>query len=245
MLVAMPDAASPVLVEEVTPTGHERPAYLVRPHDPAAVRAAVLWLHWLGDERSDRSQHLAEAVEMAALGCVSLLPDGYFPWHADPDGTRADRDAVGDQLRRVAGALRTLTSTAGVDPDRVGVVGHDYGAMYTLAGRGFGARAVVAITPDACWEHWFLTYWPHGEPAAGYAAAFEDVDPLAGAAACQDRLLVQWAERDEYVRPEVPQAYAAAAPRARAVSYRRRDHRLGGGAAVRDRREFLVERLGL
>ncbi|MBA2953714.1 hypothetical protein GON03_05250 [Nocardioides sp. MAH-18] len=242
----MPDAAAPpVLVEEVTPPGHDRPAYVVRPGEPAAVRAAVLWLHWLGDERSDRSQYLAEAVEMATLGCVSLLPDGHFPWHADPDGTAADHAAVGDQLQRVAAALRTLTSAADADPDRVGVVGHDYGAMYTLAGQGLGARAVVAITPDVCWEHWFLTYWPHGEPDAGYAAGFDDVDPLRGAAACQDRLLLQWAQHDEYVRPEVPHAYAAAAPRARAVSYRRRDHRLGSGAAVLERRQFLVERLEL
>lgn len=233
-----------VLVEEVTPPGHDRPAYLVRPEGRDAVRAAVLWLHWLGDERSDRSQHLAEAVEMASLGCVSLLPDGHFPWRADPDGTLADREAVGDQLHRVAAALRTLTSLAGVDQDRLGIVGHDYGAMYTLAGRGFGARAVVAITPDVRWEDWFLTYWPHGEPSAGYAAAFDDVDPLGGAAVCQDRLLLQWAQHDEYVRPEVPTAYAAAAPRAWAVSYRRRDHRLGG-AAARERRRFLVERLGL
>jgi hypothetical protein len=237
--------APEVIVDELTPPGHGRPAYLVRPRDPGTVRAAVLWLHWLGDERSDRSQYLAEAVEMAALGCVSLLPDGHFPWHADPDGTLADREAVGDQLHRVGAALRTLTSTAGVDSERLAVVGHDYGAMYTLAGRGFGARAVVAITPDTCWDNWFLTYWPHGEPGGGYAAAFDDVDPVAGAAACQDRLLLQWAQRDEYVGPDVAPAYAAAAPRARAASYRRRDHRLGGGAAMRDRREFLVERLGL
>lgn len=235
----------PVSIEDVTPPGHDRPAYLVRPQDAGAVRAAVLWLHWLGDERSDRSQYLAEAVELAALGCVSLLPDGHFPWHADPVGTSADHDAVGDQLHRVASALRLLTATAGVDADRTAIVSHDYGAMFMLAGKGFGARAVVAVAPDDCWDHWFLRYWSLGEPDPGYVAGFDDVDPLRGAAACQDRLLLQWAQHDEYVRPEVPADYAAAAPRARAVSYRRRDHRLGGGAAIDDRRRFLVERLGL
>src|SRR6478736_960910 len=220
MLGRMTDPTATVLVEDLTPPGHERPAYLVRPQDPDAVPAAVLWLHWLGDERSDRSQYLAEAVEMAGLGCVSLLPEGHFPWHVRPEGTLADRRAVGDQLLRVGTALRALVAVAGVDADRVGVVGHDYGAMYTLAGRGFGARAVVAITPDVRWEDWFLTYWRHAGPSAGYAASFDDVDPLRGAAACQDRLLLQWAQHDEYVRPEVARSYAAAAPRAWAVGYR-------------------------
>lgn len=234
-----------VSIEDLTPPGHDRPAYLVRPRGSGAARAAVLWLHWLGDERSDRSQYLAEAVELARLGCVSLLPDGHFPWHADPDASGADHEAVRDQVRRVASALRVLTETTGVETDRTAIVSHDYGAMYALAGGGFGVRAVVAIAPDACWDRWFLAYWPHGEPEAGYAAGFDDVDPLRGAAACQDRLLLQWAQHDEYVRPEVPLGYAAAAPGACAASYRRRDHRLGGGAAVEDRRRFLVERLGL
>lgn len=233
------------IVDEVEVPGHDRPAYVVRPDGPPPPGgwAGVVWLHWLGDERSDRSQFLTEAVELAALGCVSVLPDGHFPWRVAPNGTAADREAVQDQLHRLAAAARLLTAYD-VDADRTGIVGHDYGAMYTLGAGGLGARAVVAITPDETWHHWFLRHWPHGTPEPGYATSFDDVDPVRGAQRCQDRLLLQWAQHDEYVRPQVAQAYAAAAPEAWSVSYRGRDHRVGD-VAVRERRAFLVARLGL
>jgi dienelactone hydrolase len=69
----------PVLVEEVE-LDDQPPAFLVRPADAGSSHPAVLWLHWLGHNRSNRTQFLAEAVRLAQQGVVSLLPQGVFPW---------------------------------------------------------------------------------------------------------------------------------------------------------------------
>lgn len=232
-------------VDEIAVPGHDRPAYLVRPAaSSAAGHPAVLWLHWLGTFHADRREFLPEAVELATRGVVSLLPEGHFPWRQDPDGTSLDHAMVRAELRRVRAAMAALVGTTGVDPDRIGVVGHDYGAMYALAADGLDARAVVAVTPDVGWHHWFERYWLGGPSEdEAYRHGFGEADPLAGAARCQDRLLLQWAELDEYVPLEVPATYAVVAPRARTVTYAGRDHRLAEPAAVRDRRSFLLARL--
>lgn len=233
-----------VTVDETLPPGHDLPAYIVRPAGAqAGAHPGVLWLHWLGNERSDRTEFLTEAIELAALGVVSVLPEGLFPWRVDPVGTVADRESVDAEVRRVRAALGVLRGLDAVDGERVGIVAHDYGAMLTLAGDGLGAQAVVALTPDTCWDTWFTTYWLGGSSPEAYPACFDGVEPLAGAAACQDRLLLQWAQHDEFVPPAVPAAYAEAAPEAWAVSYRRADHRVGARAA-RERRDFLGSRLG-
>src|SRR5512140_682306 len=46
----------------------------------ARARAALLYVRWLGEEKSDRTEFLDEAVELAKRGAVSLLID--TPWSA-------------------------------------------------------------------------------------------------------------------------------------------------------------------
>src|SRR6266702_8531018 len=83
------------------------PAYLVRsagrlrPHS----HAGILFLHWLGQIHSDRTEFLAEAVQLASRGAVSLLPEGVFPYVASPVGTRRDVTAIKRQLAVFRAAL--------------------------------------------------------------------------------------------------------------------------------------------
>src|SRR5262245_31548391 len=57
--------------------GQEVNAYLVEPSGNGAF-AAILWAHWLGEEKSNRTQFLDEAIELARKGTVSLLIDAMW-----------------------------------------------------------------------------------------------------------------------------------------------------------------------
>ena len=73
-------------------------AYVV---EPAAgePRAGILFLHWLGEHRSDRSQFLAEARRYGALGVRCVLPAGRLPWVPDPIDAETD---IADSSRTAA-----------------------------------------------------------------------------------------------------------------------------------------------
>ena len=234
-----------VVVEEV-PLEEQPPALLVRPEDePPATRPGVLLLHWLGHHRNDRTHLLPEAVRLAQRGAVCLLPQGVFPWLEPPRGDASDAQAVAAQARRTRRAYDALVAHPLVDAERVAVAAHDYGGMFALALRDVDLRGLVVAAPDATWDHWFLKYWPTGSEAdPGYAGQFAEWDPLEGARHHQDHLLLQWAEKDEYVEPEVRELFAAAAPRARSTLHERYDHQLGD-RVVEERLGYLVDVLGL
>src|SRR5262245_57002160 len=54
-------------------------AYIVRPKGRGHF-AGVLFFHWLGSVNSNRNEFLAEAIDLAKHGAVSLLIQGNFPW---------------------------------------------------------------------------------------------------------------------------------------------------------------------
>jgi dienelactone hydrolase len=230
-----------VVVEEVA-LQDQPPALLVRPED-GDRRPGALLLHWLGHHRNDRTHLLPEAVRLAQVGVVCLLPQGVFPWLESPRGDASDAAAVAAQARRTRHAFDALVAHPLVDTDRVAVAAHDYGGMFALALRDVALRGLVVAAVDATWDHWFLKYWPV-EATPGYAEQFGDWDPLAGAAHHQDHLLLQWAEKDEYVEPEVRDLFAAAAPRARSTLHERYDHQLGD-RVVEERLAYLRDVLGL
>jgi dienelactone hydrolase len=232
-----------VVVEEVA-LEEQPPALLVRPEDgQPTAQPAVLLLHWLGHHRNDRTHLLPEAVRLAQRGAVCLLPQGVFPWLEPPRGDASDGEAVAAQARRTRGAFDALVAHPLVDADRVAVAAHDYGGMFALALRDVDLRGMVVAAPDATWDHWFAKYWQL-DVGPGYAGQFGDWDPLTGAAHHQDHLLLQWAEKDEYVEPEVRELFAAAAPRARSTLHERYDHQLGD-RVVEERLAYLGDVLGL
>ena len=230
-------------------------AWLVAGEDgevPGRPRSGVLWLHWLGHRHNDRGEFLPLAVALASRGVVSLLPAGHFPWVPDPDGTAQDVTRVRAQVDAHAAALDHLAAQPGVDPNRLAVVGHDYGGMYgvLLAERDERISTVALQAPDTCWENWFASYWLKLDDDARkeYAGPFADLEPIDAAARLAARLgdgmLLQWAGNDTFVTAESRAAYERAVPQARSISYDRADHMLDDRAAV-DLVAFLGERLGL
>ena len=86
--------SAPVIIQDVLVAIPGHPAvraYLVRPggHLRRHRHAGILFLHWLGQIHSDRTEFLAEATKLADQGAVSLLPEGKFPWQVDPPASGA------------------------------------------------------------------------------------------------------------------------------------------------------------
>lgn len=242
-----------VVVEDITiPVPGQDPvqAWLVRPGGQLKKHSqgGVLWLHWLGEINGDRSEYLSEAVTMAGRGVVSVLPQGYFPWVPNPDGTTRDVTLVENQVAAIRAALDRLTAERSVDGSRVALVGHDYGAMYgaLLADSDERISAMVLQAPDALMGNWFAQFWLglEGAERDAYLALFEGLDPVDHTARLGERVLFQWAGRDDYIGEDVRAAYAASSPEAGVEFYERSDHEFRDDARVA-RLAFLQAALGL
>ena len=241
-----------VIRDVVIHVRHQPPvsAYVVRPAGalPAQSSPGILFLHWLGQIHNDRTEYLGEAVTLAERGVVSVLPQGYFPWVPDPDGTQLDVQRVSDQVRAMRAALNRLVSVRGVDRDRIAVVGHDYGAMYgsLLADSDRRVSVLVLEAPDSTWGNWFATYWLglEGQAREEYLALFAGLDPVEHTARLGSHVLFQWAGQDVFITPEVQAAFAASSPDAQVLVYPNADHQLTDQAQI-DRDAFLTEQLQL
>jgi dienelactone hydrolase len=246
-------AAGPVTVQTVSiPVPGQKPvqAYLVEPGGSLAPssQAGILFLHWLGQIHSDRSEFLAEAVELASHGAVSLLPQGLFPWVAAPKGTAKDVTRIRRQLAALQASLNWLTARGEVDKSRIAIAGHDYGAMYgaLLASANHQVHAAVLAAPDATWGHWFVKYWLGftGAKAAHYKAMFASLEPVTHVARLGSNELFQWAGQDIFISARVRQEFARHAPDARVKLYKDSDHQFTDQAQA-DRDAFLTRELRL
>ena len=244
-------APASVVVEDITiPVRGQAPvqAWLVKPGGQLRKhsQAGVLWLHWLGEINGDRSEYLSEAVTLAGKGVVSVLPQGYFPWVPNPDGTTGDVTLVENQVAAMRAALNRLDRERSVDDSRIALVGHDYGAMYgaLLADSDDRISAMVLQAPDALMGNWFAQFWLgyEGAEREAYLALFDDLNPVDHTARLGDRVLFQWAGEDFFIGQDVRDAYAASSPDADVKLYEGSDHEFRDDARV-DRIAFLEAHL--
>ena len=180
-------------------------AFLVRPRVTArGPRPGLVLWHWFDTRAADgdRTEFRDEAVELAADGFVSLLPQGRFPWGTDPTGSAADAEQVRLEVARFRLALDLLVAHEAVDASRLGAVGHDFGAMIALVAAAEDERvaAVAAVAPTPRWGDWFLPFWPIEEDRIDYLGAMRRLDPVEAMARVAPRpVLLQMAQRDFYV----------------------------------------------
>ncbi len=249
------EAGHELFVEDIVLDG-DVSAWLVRPADaaPRSRHAGIVLWHWLSTEEpiGTRDEFLDEARELARRGAVCLLPAGRFPWSIRPSGSAADIAEIAAEVGRFAAGLALLRGRPDVDPERLAVVGHDFGAMLAvLAGAAdpeIRAAVLVALTPR--WADWFLPFWDITEPRMAYLAALEPHDPISHMAGLATRpVLIQMAERDFYVPVMAAYELRAAAGDAAADVVRLKTydagHDMGVDAARDDRLAFLQETLGL
>jgi dienelactone hydrolase len=228
--------------------GGRNAATLVSPRS-AGPRPAVLFVHWYGppEPTSNRTQFIPDAVALARHGVVSLLID--TPW-SEPEyfnkRTRATDYARSVQhvqdLRR---ALDVLLAQPDIDPSRVMLVGHDFGAMYgtlaTVSDPRIKALVFMAGTPS--FSDWFLYGPPRLEGAARQAFIDElaPLDPITYLSKVRVPVLLQFADKDEHVPAPRAAALTAAANEPKEVHTYEAGHALNE-AATRDRLSW-IERL--
>lgn len=220
-------------------------AYVVEPAAPA--RAGVLFLHWLGEHRSDRTQFLSEARSLAALGVRSVLPAGRLPWVPDPVDAETDAANIEVEQRRLGAALDGLATglPKGVP---IALVGHDFGAMHGLLlasrnPRRFKAAVVIAATPR--WGDWFLRFWRLEVDRFDYLRHMAPLDPIEAARGLKATTLWQFSDRDFFIAPMSAVELARAAPGAPTIEWYAADHAMRSAKARAARRAFLAKELGL
>jgi dienelactone hydrolase len=224
-------------------------AYLVAPTGKGRC-AAILFFHWLGEEKSNRDEFLEEAVALARQGTVSLLIQGYFPWAVAPKDGETDRQRIIDETVEVRRALDLLISQPRVDRKRIGYVGHDYGAMYgaIVSGLEHRVKTFVFMAAMSNFGDWSLKYWPKSaaKGEAAYRLATKAVDPINFVPnAAPAALLFQFSNNDKYISKEIANSYSGVASKPKQVLWYDALHDLNIEAARKDRREWLKRQLGL
>jgi dienelactone hydrolase len=224
--------------------GREVKAYLVVPKGNGPF-AGVLWVHWLGEEKSNRTQFLDEAVALAPKGAVSLLVDAM--WSAPQwFGKRVPEKDYENSIRQVVDLRRAvdlLLSQANVDKARIGFVGHDYGAMYGMLMAGVDQRinTFVFIAATQSLNDWaFLG--PQPKSKADYLkqnSRLELTDYLRQVRNASK--LFQFGKGDFYVSQADAAVLFAAAPEPKQRKMYDASHKMESHEIAKDRGEWLVK----
>jgi predicted esterase len=207
--------------------GEPTDGYLVLPAANGPC-PGILYFHWLEPESptANRSEFVDEAIGLADDGVASLHVQGRFPWRVRPSGAEADRERLIAQVRELRRALELLARRPDVDPSRITLVGHDFGAMYgaVLAARDPRLKGLAMLAAVPAFADWFVPYWRGvlGDlTEAQYRARLADLDPVAALPRVAPRpILLQFANDDPYVNADASAALTTAAgPAARRVDY--------------------------
>ena len=240
-----------------SPRGGKVTAYLVVPTGSGPF-AGVLFLH---PGQGDRSTFLDEAVALARLGAVALSIDGpsrrppEFAHHhpRTDEGFRSRWIQAIVDLRR---GLDLLASRPDVDPERIGYVGHSYGATLggVLAGIERRISAYVLMAGLVAHSEW----WRSGDHEhyrrfrqqitqeqldafVESMAAFDAIHYIGHAAPAA--LLFQFARHDEFISAQEAMRYWEAASEPKEMRWYDTDH-FFGEQARQDRVAWLGEQFG-
>lgn len=223
------------------------------PANAAGPGAAILYVHWYEPPKpsSNRTEFLAEAIELASLGTTSLLVD--TPWRMEEwfptrDSSR-DYEFSVQQAGEIRRALDVLLAQGRIDPARVAIVGHDFGAMFGALAAAADRRVthLVYMAGSGSMGEWFL-FQPKREGADrdAFLAKLHPLDPELALARFSPRpILLQFGTKDRFVSAASAKAQAEAVKGPKTVKmYEGAEHELTY-AAVRDRVGWIKEQFGL
>ena len=148
-------------------------------------------------------QFLDEASSLArAHGTVSILPQGRFPWSSAPTDAETDAERIRAEVERHRAALDLLAGRDDVADGRIGLVGHDFGAMHgvVLAADDPRIAAAVMIAATPRWGDWFLPFWPIAGDRWEYLRALAPLDPISRIGDLAPRpVCLQFARNDFFI----------------------------------------------
>lgn len=248
-----------VTIEDVTFASVGEPipvqAYIVRPETGPGPFAGVLFVHWFEPQSptSNRTQFLNEAAALARRGTVSVLVSTFWSSPERYQRRRWEDDYQNsvNQAKDLRRALDVLLAQPGVDPQRIGVVGHDYGAMFgsIVAGVDPRAKAYVLIAGTSRFSNWYLfgssTGRPQGEALTKFKEQLKAIDPVEVIAKTKAATFFQFGEADKYTPREDFVAYYMAAPAPKRIATYPSDHPMEAPIIRFDREVWLSEQLGI
>jgi len=234
--------------------GTRNAATLVMPPSSAGGPGpAILYVHWYEPPKpsSNRTEFLAEAIELASLGTTSLLID--TPWRVEGwfDGRDSTRDYEFSvqQAKDIRRALDVLLAQGSIDPARVAIVGHDFGAMYGALAAAADRRVthLVYMAGNGSMGEWFLFHPKReGSDREAFLAKLRPLDPELALARFSPRpVLLQFGTKDRFVSNDSAKAQADAVKGPKTVRmYEGAEHELTYTAA-RDRVGWVKEQFRL
>lgn len=246
-----------VLIRDITFTspGTEAPisAYLIAPSTSTTDCAGILYVHWYEPHSptSNRTQFIDEAVKMAEKGVVSLLVSTLWSdpkWFNIRQQAGDYQDAI-NQVVAFRRALDVLLAQAGVNPQRVAYVGHDFGAMYGAVMAAVETRVqsyvLIAGTPE--FYDWFVfNNQLDGEALASYQAQIGAIDPVKMLATAKNTsIFFQFGEEDGYTPRDKIIAFYLGAPEPKRLATYHSGHEMEHAIIQHDRIEWLIEQLHL
>lgn len=247
-------------VSWVSPGGGRVSAWLVAPPGDGPF-AGIVYLH--GSE-TDRDDFRDEAVAMAHAGAVSLVLDAPFARTGESRHSyllnfglpQRELEMTAQSVVDVRRAYDLLASRPDVDAERLGFVGHSWGASLGAVIAAVDPRpaALVLLSGRPTWtgflrdstDGWVDTYRNLVGPEKweAYLEVMAPFDALAVIGEVDpERLYLQYGRTDDVVPPAVSQLLLDAVPAAKADRYES-GHALDA-IATGDRVAWLVEQLGL
>jgi cephalosporin-C deacetylase-like acetyl esterase len=229
-------------------------AYLIIPLEPQPL-AGLIFGHW---GEGDRGEFVDEAVVLAHLGFVSLCLDASFrrPGEYEPEEElpQADLQWIVDVRR----AVDLFQDRFKLIPERIGYVGHSFGASFggVIAGVEHRIKAYVFMAGVArATENMRTSLHPlvvrareHTPPeeweATLVAEAPYDACHYIGQAA-PSPLFFQFARDDDFVSVQEAERYFELASSPKQIAWYENCHHELSAQARLDRAVFLCEQLGL
>jgi dienelactone hydrolase len=238
-------------VRDITFIGTKDPikAYLVAPTTPGP-HAAILYVHWFGDPKTtNRTQFLDEAVSLAERGVVSLCIDTMWSQRGWWRGRKPETDFAGgvNQVIELRRALDLLLAQPGVDPTRVAMVAHDFGAMFgaVMGAADPRAKAYVFLAPTPRLSDWYL-YMAKPADLDAYKKQLEPLDPIRAVGKLTPApVFYQFATKDEHVPAPRPQEFYDATQGRKLMGTYEAGHDLTPPEVAADRVAWLAKELRL
>jgi dienelactone hydrolase len=240
-----------------SPKGGRVPGYLVTPSGNGPF-AGIVYMHW---GQGNRGQWLAEGLEMARRGAVSIMIDAPY-WRpdvaqrADKKKAEAERDGYIQMVVDLRRAVDVLVARKDVDATRIGYVGHSLGAtwggplaavekrvkLFVLMG---GLPSLTNYDDDSFYGRLQRASTPRSE-FAKYAAVMEPYNPEHFVANTGPaRIYFQWAKHDMYISRRSADEYYTAVGGPKEQHEYFTSHEFNDSDSGRDRRGWLTKALAL